>query len=158
MKRSTMLIGAILAAASPAAADPAPSAPTFGNHDATRDDVDRETGASSGSRTILPVDAILFGFDSTTLDTVDREQARAAARWLAENPDHLIVLSGHTDAVGSADYNFDLSRRRAIAVRDAMVNAGADPSRIALAPQGEEHPRSTDDSNNRQVTLYAERK
>jgi len=54
----------------------------------------------------------------------------AVARSLNNNPSSTINVIGHTDNVGDAAYNFDLSQRRAQAVSSVLINAGVLPSRI----------------------------
>ena len=49
-------------------------------------------------------------------------------------------MIGHTDTVGPDAYNDALSRRRAQAVREALVRAGVDPGRIVTAGAGQEQP------------------
>jgi outer membrane protein OmpA-like peptidoglycan-associated protein len=156
-KTLALILGSILATATVASADRAPTGPDFHARASSRTDVAREMGVSSGRKAILPVDTILFGFDSARLDTVDREQARAAAEWLAAHPGHRIVLEGHADHTGPADYNMHLANLRVRAVRAWMMKAGASPDRIIVASYGEHLPLSDNADNNRQVVLYAER-
>lgn len=68
-----------------------------------------------------------------------------------------ILVRGHADTLGSADYNLDLSRRRAEAVRDALVEAGVQAD-ISVESAGEaDLMRSTPDETaeplNRRVTI-----
>jgi OmpA-OmpF porin, OOP family len=70
---------------------------------------------------------------------------------------YCFLVIGHTDAVGSREYNFNLSQQRADAVRSALINPfGIDERRIAAVGLGEEqlmdaaHPES---SENRRVQL-----
>ena len=46
----------------------------------------------------------------------------------------VITITGYTDRTGSAAGNADLAKRRAIAVRDALVAQGVNPERIRLLP------------------------
>ncbi len=52
----------------------------------------------------------------------------------------IIEIAGHTDNVGGADYNRQLSQRRASAVAQYLVSRGVTESRIITAAGGEEHP------------------
>jgi outer membrane protein OmpA-like peptidoglycan-associated protein len=157
MRSLKLVLAALVATTTAAAADPAPTGPDFHAARSSRQDLARDMGVSTGHRSILPVDTILFGFDSSRLDAVDREQAIEAARWLAAHPRHRIILEGHADHTGPADYNMHLANLRVRAVRAWMMKAGADPSRIVIASYGEHVPMSDDPANNRQVVLYAER-
>jgi outer membrane protein OmpA-like peptidoglycan-associated protein len=52
----------------------------------------------------------------------------------------IIEVAGHTDNVGSSEYNRQLSQRRASAVTRYLVGRGVDDSRLMTAAGGEEHP------------------
>jgi outer membrane protein OmpA-like peptidoglycan-associated protein len=52
----------------------------------------------------------------------------------------IIEVAGHTDSTGSADYNRQLSQRRATSVADYLVSRGVGQARIMTAAGGEEHP------------------
>ena len=57
------------------------------------------------------------------------------------------MIEGHTDNIGSAPYNLDLSRRRAEAVKAALVapyHVGAE--RLATAGYGSTHPKGPNDT------------
>jgi outer membrane protein OmpA-like peptidoglycan-associated protein len=55
-----------------------------------------------------------------------------------------VEIGGHTDDVGEADYNQDLSERRATAVRDYLVeNQGVDPARLEARGYGETSPKES---------------
>lgn len=70
---------------------------------------------------------------------------------------HDIVFMGHTDAVGSADYNRDLSRRRAQSVADFMrAQAGLPAASVKVAGMGFQYlklPQDPDNGANRRVQL-----
>jgi len=65
-------------------------------------------------------------------------------------------IEGHTDSVGSREYNLDLSKRRAQAVVDYLAAKGADKSRFAVAGYGFDKPiagTSASDGANRRVEV-----
>ncbi len=63
------------------------------------------------------------------------------AQVLKENPQlTLVEIQGHTDDKGAADYNLDLSQKRADAVRDYLIEAGIDPARLVAKGYGETVP------------------
>lgn len=90
---------------------------------------------------------ILFDFDSDRL----RPEARSNLQNLAEslqqydNTDVLIV--GHTDAVGSDDYNYDLSRRRAASAASYLSSIGVSRSRMTTVGRGETEPVASNDTD-----------
>lgn len=55
-------------------------------------------------------------------------------------PDVPVEIAGHTDDQGTAEYNMDLSRRRADAVVVYLVGRGADPLRFVVVAYGESQP------------------
>ena len=56
----------------------------------------------------------------------------AIAKALAEQPTRRVILSGFHDATGDPAFNADLAKRRAVAVRDALIAGGVDPARVQL--------------------------
>jgi len=74
---------------------------------------------------------ILFDFDSTKLDAVSLSIVKGVASIMKEHPDTVLALKGHTDKYGSDAYNQTLSENRAIAVQNALIEAGIDPENIA---------------------------
>ena len=87
----------------------------------------------------LPGD-ILFATDSTAVSAGSQNDLFAVARSLNNYPNSTVNVIGHTDNVGDAAYNFDLSQRRAQAVASVLVNAGVAPSRIRSVGRGEDAP------------------
>ncbi|MCW5910880.1 MAG: OmpA family protein [Cyclobacteriaceae bacterium] len=68
-----------------------------------------------------------------------------------------VEISGHTDNIGSYAYNVGLSRRRAMAVKKHLVNAGIDESRITVAGYGPEKPIADNNTRaNRQLNRRTE--
>jgi len=60
--------------------------------------------------------AVTFGFDKAVLTKEDRDQLDEFAAQLASAKNFLLEVTGGTDSVGSAQYNYELSQRRADAV------------------------------------------
>jgi OOP family OmpA-OmpF porin len=96
-------------------------------------------GASCGS--VIRLDAnVLFEFDSDALaPEADALLDRVAALLVALGSPPLRI-DGHTDAVGSEDYNLDLSSRRAESVRVALVTRGVDGAALETSGLGESRP------------------
>lgn len=83
---------------------------------------------------------IYFGFDSSAIPQRFQPVIRAHARYLANHPKVDVRLEGHTDERGTREYNVALGARRAKAVEQALVLAGARDSQITTLSFGEERP------------------
>jgi outer membrane protein OmpA-like peptidoglycan-associated protein len=59
---------------------------------------------------------------------------------LKGQPDQNVVIEGHTDSVGSEEYNLGLSQRRAEAVRMALVERGVRAEHVRAIGKGETSP------------------
>ncbi len=89
----------------------------------------------SDSHAVL--DGLEFGTGSSDLGVGPFASLEKLATWLAENPTARVILVGHTDAVGSLDANTSLSRRRAVAVADRLVNRfGTNKEQLQAAGAG----------------------
>lgn len=84
---------------------------------------------------------VYFEFDKTTVKSLFHSRLESLAQLMNEYPEVTGVIEGHTDSIGSADYNMALSRKRAEAVREYMrVQFGIDPARFVIEPMGENAP------------------
>lgn len=102
---------------------------------------DRVLIRNTGSNLVvtLPQD-ILFDTDSATLTGALQSDLRALSQNLNAYPGTTVTVIGHTDNVGAADYNQNLSRRRAQAVTSVLISSGVAPERIRTLGQGESAP------------------
>jgi OOP family OmpA-OmpF porin len=95
----------------------------------------------------ITVEDILFAFDSSEITMVAEEKLGELAEYLKENPGVRVTLAGHTDSVGSEEYNLALSQRRAQSARAVLVEQGdIDPSRISLSWFGFSDPVASNDT------------
>jgi len=99
---------------------------------------------------------VRFAFDSYVVDDVGRQNAEYNAQILQQNPDIRILLEGHCDERGTAEYNMVLGGRRAEAVKDLLVSSGISASRLQTISYGSEvplDPRSNEEAwdKNRRV-------
>ena len=94
--------------------------------------------ALAGFRIVLPVDRL--------------------ATVLKEDAARKVLIEGHTDSVGSDEYNQSLSERRAQSVQAALFERGVEASQISTVGKGETSPVASNDSpvgrqQNRRVEL-----
>jgi OOP family OmpA-OmpF porin len=80
---------------------------------------------------------IYFAFDSAKLSDVGRSIVAETVEKAKEADAQEFTVTGHADRAGPADYNMNLSLRRANAVREALVSMGVNPAFISIAGRGE---------------------
>jgi len=86
---------------------------------------------------------LLFRSGSDNIDTKGRRAIQRLAAVLKQNPEIDVMVEGHTDNVGSAATNWDLSVQRATSVVKVLTGAGVDPERITAAGRGFYDPVAT---------------
>lgn len=88
---------------------------------------------------------VYFGFDHSHLKPESKYEIDKIRKMLIENPDMVIQISGHTDYVGSAAYNMELSTKRATAVVDYLIAQGIDKHRVKAQGYGKTRPIASND-------------
>jgi OmpA-OmpF porin, OOP family len=101
---------------------------------------------------------IQFEFDSYTLIKSSFKELDQVADYMLQNPGLFAKLSGHTDFIGSDEYNITLSQNRARSVADYMISKGIKPERINSFGFGKSRPitaEKTDEARsiNRRVEI-----
>jgi outer membrane protein OmpA-like peptidoglycan-associated protein len=92
-------------------------------------------------------DGLLFSFGSDTIRTAARENLKALAANLRKFPNTRILITGHTDASGTAAYNQDLSVRRANSAAAYLAAQGIDAQRLRANGKGKLEPIATNETN-----------
>ncbi|MEO1091718.1 MAG: OmpA family protein [Pseudomonadota bacterium] len=82
---------------------------------------------------------ITFQFDSVRFDAKGAYYAERLLETLMYEVPAVVTIAGHTDRTGNASYNMELSRRRAMAVRDYLLRSGF-PGQIQIEWYGENKP------------------
>jgi len=90
----------------------------------------------------LPQD-ITFGVNEYTINSSLQADLKVLADNLNRYPDSLVIVVGHTDSTGPADFNQGLSERRANTVATSLRNGGVSPSRVRAIGVGENEPIAT---------------
>ena len=88
---------------------------------------------------------IYFQFDSAVFLEASMDELGKLVKMMSDNPNITVEISGHTDNVGNAEYNKDLSQRRADAVRNHLVENGVAAERVTAVGFGEEKPLASND-------------
>lgn len=82
-----------------------------------------------------------FGINSAVVDKKYFSEIEGIAKFLTEYPQTDVVIEGHTDDTGKAEYNQDLSEKRALAVSEILVNQfGVAQERVSVVGFGESKP------------------
>jgi len=89
---------------------------------------------------IVSLSDILFEFGKSTLAKGTQENLAKLGKILLAYPDRQIVVEGHTDNIGSDEFNQQLSSARAQAVQDALIRAGVNPQMIKAVGFGKTQP------------------
>jgi len=103
-----------------------------------------------------------FEFNKATLTKYSETILWKAYNALVANPDVSVVITGHTDNVGSQKYNQSLSLRRAQSVKNWLVQNGIESSRMRTVGKGENEPISSNETEdgrleNRRIEFYVEK-
>ncbi len=94
----------------------------------------------AGAAGASPLKDIFFEYDRAIIGDDQKATLNENARWLKANPAARILVEGHCDERGSAEYNLGLGDRRAKAIRDYLVLSGIAPNRVGTISYGKERP------------------
>lgn len=95
---------------------------------------------------MVTVKGVLFEVDKADLKPGAIRNLDALVEFLETYPERQIRVEGHTDSTGAAEYNLDLSDRRAGSVRELLVSRGIDPDRITVEGLGQDYPVASNDT------------
>jgi outer membrane protein OmpA-like peptidoglycan-associated protein len=96
-------------------------------------------------KVLLPV--VHFDFDKYNIKKIYVSDLDRHVAYLGANPSSPITVEGHTDSIGSDQYNQKLSERRANAVRQYLIEKGIASSRIQVVGYGEQKPVADNKTN-----------
>ncbi|MGE4589987.1 MAG: OmpA family protein [Acidaminococcaceae bacterium] len=111
---------------------------------------------------VAPVEkdwVIYFDFDDDAIRPQDTAVLDDVVMTFKTNPQATIALVGHTDSIGTDDYNMDLSWRRVWAAQNYLLERGIPDSTITVAANGESTPATSNETEdgrslNRRVTIH----
>src|SRR5690349_12189658 len=89
---------------------------------------------------VLTLGDVVFDAGKATLQSSAMTAIDRLAQLLSVYPERSVRIEGHTDSVGDAAANQELSQRRAAAVRDALLARGVDAARVEAGGFGASHP------------------
>jgi outer membrane protein OmpA-like peptidoglycan-associated protein len=89
---------------------------------------------------------LLYDFDSDVIRSDAAQNLRSLAASLEKYPNTDLLIVGHTDAVGTSEYNQALSLRRAAAAAGYLASQGVNSSRLQAVGRGETEPIASNDT------------
>ena len=95
---------------------------------------------------VLTIGDVLFATGKADLSPDAIRNVDKLADFLEKHPNRNVLIEGHTDSVGSDEFNLTLSQSRADAVKEQLVAKGVDPGRITTKGYGKKYPLATNDT------------
>ena len=103
------------------------------------------------------LESVYFDFDQSAIKASERPKLAAAYEYLQQNPGQRLLLEGHCDWKGTAEYNLGLGERRACAARQYLSTLGLAADRIETSSKGNreaiENADATQAERDRRVEL-----
>ncbi len=87
-----------------------------------------------------PLEPIFFGYDNSGLNAVAQSIIEANAGVIERFPTWVVTIEGHCDERGTPEYNLGLGERRALAVREYLVELGLPVAQLRTVSYGKEFP------------------
>jgi outer membrane protein OmpA-like peptidoglycan-associated protein len=120
-------------------------------------EVDQLKATPTSRGLVLTLGDVLFDTGRSELNPGAGRKLDQLAQFLSEHKERRVQIDGFTDSVGSDSYNEELSRRRADAVKSALLVRGIDSSRISTQGYGKAYPVANNtDSGGRQLNRRVE--
>lgn len=91
---------------------------------------------------------LYFDYDKADIRADAQSAIQADVQFLNQHPNVRFTVEGHCDERGSTEYNLALGTNRAEAVKNALVQAGINASRIKTLSYGKEKPFCTEATEN----------
>jgi outer membrane protein OmpA-like peptidoglycan-associated protein len=95
---------------------------------------------------VMTLSDVLFDTGQATLKPGADRAVDRLAQFLKDSPGTDVLIEGHTDSVGTDDYNLALSQRRAQAVADALSARGVSADRVQTKGLGKAYPVASNDT------------
>jgi peptidoglycan-associated lipoprotein len=90
--------------------------------------------------TDVTFESVLFDYDSFQIKPSEMPKIEKVSGYLRDNANVRLIVEGHCDERGSAEYNVALGEHRALAIRASLIGMGIDGTRIQTRSFGEEKP------------------
>jgi peptidoglycan-associated lipoprotein len=93
-----------------------------------------------------PLDDVYFDLDQSEIRGDARAPLQKDADWMKRWTSTQVMIEGHCDSRGSAEYNLGLGSRRATAVKAYLVSLGVPDARLTIVSKGKESPFCTEEN------------
>ena len=91
---------------------------------------------SGQNRAALQAQTVYFDYDKSDIRAAERAKLKVAKEYLDTHPGHRLLLEGHCDWHGTAEYNLSLGERRANSAKRYLQSIGAAPDRLETLSKG----------------------
>lgn len=91
-------------------------------------------------RAFFAKDTVYFDFDRSAVRASERVKVEEVATVLKGQPNNVVMIEGHCDERGTEEYNRALGERRALAIREYLINLGIQAERVQTISYGEDKP------------------
>lgn len=97
---------------------------------------------------------VYFDFDRSSIKTDERAKLQAAKDYLDKNPQYRLLLEGHCDWRGTAEYNLGLGDHRASSAKKYLISIGVPADKLETLSKGSEEAKKNAD----QATMDKDRR
>lgn len=106
---------------------------------------------------VITLGDVLFEFNRAEVKASAQARMAQLADFLKQYPDRRVSIEGHTDNIGTASYNAELSQRRAEAIKSQLIGLGIASDRISTVGYGKDFPVAANDTDtNRAINRRVE--
>jgi outer membrane protein OmpA-like peptidoglycan-associated protein len=104
-------------------------------------------------KTIRSIHHLFFDFNKHTVREDSRVQLNRLATVLAENRSYKVEFKGHADAIGTNEYNQNLSEKRSEAAKNYLLSRGIEATRVKTSFYGKDAPIALNEVNGKDAPL-----
>ncbi|MFT3870009.1 MAG: OmpA family protein [Nibricoccus sp.] len=96
----------------------------------------RDEAGWNGNKNYDLLQPVYFDFDKSSIKESERAKLQAAKEYLEKNPDQRLLIEGHADWRGTAEYNLGLGDRRANACKAYLIKIGVAQDKVETISKG----------------------
>ncbi len=93
------------------------------------------------------LESVYFGFDEFSISEDSKDSLQETSICIQQGDQRNVFVEGHTDELGTDEYNIALSEKRGRSVADFLARLGIDPARLRVIPKGETEATGTNDDS-----------